>query len=256
MMARAAATVEETPWWLDVNDVIVAAGSVTPERIEALAAGRLLAERYAFHKADLLTLKVEESPPGCIGVSARVPPELAQAAEIARRHRDERHCGPRHWLDCEPSALRVRAVAAGPPLDAFPDLFRELFAAAARSRETGGVHTAALSDGVSLRFQVEDVGRHNAVDKALGWGLLEGASLETLGLVVSSRISAEIALKAAQSGVAWIASRSIPTDLAVEIAERARLPIVARAPGNAHVFGAASNGDRAGGNAGERRVAR
>jgi FdhD protein len=113
---------------------------------------------------------------------------------------------------------------------AFPELFRELFAAAERASAIGGIHVAALSDGTGLRDVREDVSRHNAVDKTIGAAVLEDAELERFGLLVSARISAEIALKAARSGLAWVASRSIPTSLAVSIAEVAALPLIARAP--------------------------
>jgi FdhD protein len=86
------------------------------------------------------------------------------------------------------------------------------------------------------------------VDKAIGGGLLAGANLARLGLVLSARVSADIAAKAARAGLAWIASRSVPTTLAVEIAEAAGIPIIARAAGpEARVFAgapAAADGDR------------
>jgi FdhD protein len=73
------------------------------------------------------------------------------------------------------------------------------------------------------------VGRHNGVDKAIGAALLAGADLGALGLLTTARISGEIAEKAARAGVAWVASRSVPTTLAVELAATAGLPLVARA---------------------------
>ncbi|NIP78675.1 MAG: sulfurtransferase FdhD, partial [Gemmatimonadetes bacterium] len=76
-----------------------------------------------------------------------------------------------------------------------------------------------------------EVGRHNGVDKTIGSALLAGSTLTTLGLLTTARISGEIAEKAARAGLAWVASRSVPTTLAVEIAAAAGLPLVARAPG-------------------------
>jgi FdhD protein len=91
------------------------------------------------------------------------------------------------------------------------------------------MHAAALSDGRELLFAIEEVGRHNAVDKVIGQAILAGMPTAGLGLILTARISGEIALKAARAGLGWVASRSVPTTLALELASRAGLPLLARA---------------------------
>ena len=87
---------------------------------------------------------------------------------------------------------------------------------------TGGAHAAALlgPEG-DLRVVREDIGRHNAVDKVLGWAAREGGlPLRGHALLVSSRAGFEIAQKAAVAGVPVLATVSAATTLAVEVAER------------------------------------
>ena len=94
--------------------------------------------------------------------------------------------------------------------------------------ETGGLHAAGLFDGAGALLVVrEDIGRHNAVDKVVGWALGE-ARLPLSGhvLLVSGRISYEIAEKALAARIPIVAAVSAPSSLAVSLAERARLTLV------------------------------
>ncbi len=93
-------------------------------------------------------------------------------------------------------------------------------------RLTGGLHSAALSDGERILVFSEDIGRHNAVDKVIGFGLLEGISFEGKIMLASGRLSSEIVAKCARSGIPFVVSRAAPTTLAVRIAETAGLTLV------------------------------
>lgn len=93
-------------------------------------------------------------------------------------------------------------------------------------KATGGVHSAGLFDRRGVICKVEDIGRHSALDKVIGRGLLDGVSFEETFVTSTGRISSDMALKCSFSGIPMIASRGSTTSLAIEIAERTGLSIV------------------------------
>lgn len=190
----------------------------SPGDIDALALGHILAEGWISRASDVHSLTVdEEDAPRRSSALVEVDADLLQRTEMLRRHQTLHGCGLRHVLDCDRNAIApVHAPEA--VVDAAV-LLRALFAATDEAAPDGGVHAAALSDGAGLDPISVDVARHCAVDRAIGRGIRQHGGLDTLGLVCSARISGAIALKAVRARLGWIASRSVATTLAHEIAD-------------------------------------
>jgi FdhD protein len=112
----------------------------------------------------------------------------------------------------------------------FPeDLFammEQLARQAGEYRKAGGIHSAAVGDGRSIILYSEDIGRHNTLDRIAGEALLKGIDLSGKVLLTSGRVSSEMVTKASMLGIALIASRTSPTDLAVRLAEESGITLV------------------------------
>jgi FdhD protein len=105
-------------------------------------------------------------------------------------------------------------------------LIVRLFESQDLHRSAGGVHTSALADGPRIVVCVEDIGRHNTFDKIAGRCLLEGLAPARRVLVTTGRVSSEMMQKAARFGAAMVVSRTSPTSLSVELAERWGITLV------------------------------
>jgi FdhD protein len=221
------ATHEERPVWIALNGVRCCVLSCSPHEPTALALGHLLSEGWIETRAQVHALEVAEEPGGALGVLARVDDERVDTTLMLQRHQTLHGCGVRHFLDCDAWQIPPLPQTAL-PRDAGA-LLRALFERSAADTTDGGMHAAALSDGADLLESSYDVARHCALDRAIGAAMLAGADLGTLGLVCTARVSGAMALKAVRTRLGWIASRSIATSLAHDIAAHYGLTIIERA---------------------------
>jgi FdhD protein len=220
----------------------------TPELLEELAVGWLHGEGY-IDRVEEVQLRPCATD---LGFWAQVPDErLAMVRAEGRRPVLASGCGAVSTFLAEPSTIEGRPLRGMPPAqERLRALFKALFARGERYKDTGGIHAAALVEvgdpppepDRSLVAHAEDIGRHNAVDKSIGGALLAGRHVAGLGLLVTGRISAELAFKAARAGLAWVATPSVPSTLAVEIARRSGMVLVGRAvSGSPQLHGAAGS---------------
>ncbi|MBN1642973.1 MAG: formate dehydrogenase accessory sulfurtransferase FdhD [Anaerolineae bacterium] len=229
----------EEPLEIAINGRRVALLMRLPGAEKELAAGFAISEGYVRAMRDILLIhhcglglpSPAEEPDAALGSRNRVELRVVEGDDCAPTEPDavrliRSGCGAApasllgEGVPALSSALRVRAGT-------LLDLSRAMRAGQEVHRAIGGTHAAALfTDSGTLVALAEDIGRHNAVDKALGHCLLRGIPLADKVLVTSGRASYDMALKAIRAGVPVIASASAPTSLAVQLAEDRGLTLI------------------------------
>ncbi|MGB1699075.1 MAG: formate dehydrogenase accessory sulfurtransferase FdhD [Nannocystaceae bacterium] len=217
----------EAPLQIRVNGAPVAVVMRTPGHDEQLATGMLLAEGVIETLDDLRSIRhcdELETPESEGNVLHVVVPEhrLAAVEKMRRTSLTGSSCGVcgRTAIDdllARRAALddEVRTLAPATIIEAA----RALASSQPTFAKTGGVHGVGLFTREGKQLCVfEDVGRHNAVDKVVGWRLREDAT-EGVLLMVSGRVSFEIVQKAMSARVPVVAAVSAPTSLAVDLAD-------------------------------------
>ncbi|MEL6640486.1 MAG: formate dehydrogenase accessory sulfurtransferase FdhD, partial [Pseudomonadota bacterium] len=99
----------------------------------------------------------------------------------------------------------------------------------------GAIHGTVLCQGDTPLVYMEDVGRHNAVDKIAGWMRSEGVSPDDKLLYTTGRLTSEMVIKTALMGIPTLASRSGFTAWGVEIAKQVGLTLIGRLKGQRHI---------------------
>jgi len=234
--------VPESSWVLTANGDRIDSGTASPGMERKLAAGLLLSNGFVRSPTDIHSIQSRQDSALTAYLDARIDEAAHASAMAERRHRRQAECDLLHFVVCAPEGLRRARTAALPGREDLVELLRMLFDLCQRQHPGGGVHAAAVAGG-GVKHDAVDVGRHSAVDKAIGAAFLAGATMPDLGLVLTSRISGRIAQSAARSGVSWIASRSVPTTLAMAVCGAAGVQVVARAASpDFHIFNPAARG--------------
>jgi len=207
----------------------------TPGHDRELAAGFLFTEGLVRGRSQIISLEENQGDAETNRanvVRAELAPEAAPDFEKMQRHFfAASSCGICGKASID--SVRARTLKTPNPdfrfesktLLQLPNALRESQAVFGR---TGGLHAAALFDKAGkLLVLREDIGRHNAVDKVIGWALLEDRlPLATTVLLVSGRGGFEIVQKAIVAGLPIVASVSAPSSLAVQLARELGLTLI------------------------------
>jgi FdhD protein len=237
---RADLLAAEEPLGIRVDGAALTMTMRTPGDDMELAAGFLVSEGVVGSAADIAGMKVcdgttcghtDHDQPGNI-VDVTLAAGVSIPAGARRSFLTTSACGVCGKASISDICLQPRFPVAGDPAQVSPDVLAGL-PGRLRDRQrvfsrTGGLHAAGLfSTAGELVAIREDVGRHNAVDKVVGWALLrDQLPLAGCILLVSGRASFELVQKAALAGIPVLAAVSAPSSLAVDLAGEAGLTLV------------------------------
>lgn len=212
----------EMPVELWVNNKRITTFFCTPSDLEDLAVGHLLTRGYIPDIREILDISVDEESfvirvateqqelTSLYSVSEIILSGCSAVSEFSSR------C---ERLNPVSSDCRIR-------LDMLKELGAYMVEHGVIYERTGGVHAALLASEGS-RLVREDIGRHNAVDKAVGAAARAGLSCSDSVLITTGRISLDMALKAASASIPVIGTLKYPSDLGVRLCEQYRICIAA-----------------------------
>lgn len=200
----------------------------TPGHDFELAAGFLLGEGIVGNRSQIRRVAYctnRSEPQNYNLVQVELHGAWPDLSSVGRNFTLNSSCGV-----CGKAGLEQLELAGLQPLKASWQVAPELLASLATKLKpaqpmfntTGGLHAAALLDREGQLLAVrEDVGRHNALDKLLGWALLQNLlPLDHHLLLLSGRISYELVLKALRGGIGLVGAMGAPSSLAVELAQQ------------------------------------
>lgn len=234
-----AETIVETPVSLTVNGDVWITFMCTPIQLEALSLGFLYNEGIIQGMDEVADARV------C---------EHGDNVDVWLNHDAEQPTNWRRTSGCTGGVTAVDLLAK-PNVDfgknrfqvqpeAIMEMVEKLFESQELYRDTGGVHTSALSDGEKVLVAADDIGRHNTLDKIAGLCLMKNIWPEHRVLITTGRISSEMLQKAAALNAPILISRTSPSSLSIEMAERYGITLIGYA--RKHRFNVYSNGERVG----------
>ncbi|MCL2150388.1 MAG: formate dehydrogenase accessory sulfurtransferase FdhD [Dehalococcoidia bacterium] len=223
------AVAHEYPLTIVFNNRELATILCTPKQLDHLTLGFLSSEGFLKGKEEIKSLQINEQT-GIARLETFEDRDIDQ--DILYKRVISTGCG-RGAAFYNAADLTEREVVADTKIlanDIF-SLINQFQHASSVYKTTHGVHSAALCLGQQIIVHAEDIGRHNAIDKIFGRCLWEGIPVEGLIILTTGRISSEVIHKAAKKDVPVIISISAPTSLAVRLARKIGITLIASVRG-------------------------
>ncbi len=219
----------ETPVAFEFAGLAYAVMLATPLDLEDFAIGFALSEGLVERAEDVRELDIAEVEGGFIARAGLPTGSAKKLQERLRLRLGEGSCGLCGIQSIE-EVLRPLSDAPPPAVTSMDPIYKALDALAAQQELaslTGATHAAAFADTsgkiIALR---EDVGRHNALDKLIGYCAVNGIGLASGFVLLTARCSYELVEKTVRAGGGLLATISAPTSLAVNRAKQSRLTLI------------------------------
>ena len=221
----------ELPVRLVLNDRPFVTLLCTPTELEELAVGFLLSEGLLRDRSSLKKLAVSDTGPS-VSIELSDLPEDWEA--LFEKRTISSGCGKGITFTNYDREKDRKIDTRGPVMtvESIRDQLRTFRNISTLYLETGGVHSAALSDGRDILFFSEDIGRHNAVDKLIGKAFLKGVSIGNKILLTSGRVTSEIVTKAGRNRFPILISRAAASCMAINYAEDMGITLIGFARGD------------------------
>ncbi|WP_028357364.1 formate dehydrogenase accessory sulfurtransferase FdhD [Brackiella oedipodis] len=222
----------ELPIALVYNGISHVVLMATPSDLAELALGFSLSEGILSHAQQLYDLQIKDAGTEGVIIEMQIASAAFQALKQKRRYLNGRTgcglCGIESLQALATDVPRLqRQTDTLLDLRQLPQALAQFDQSLAIRTRTGSVHGVAYFDSqANLVASFEDVGRHNALDKLIGFAAQQPLALSQGFVLISSRASYEMVLKAVRAGIGTLVAISAPTSLAIDMAEKANLSLV------------------------------
>ena len=182
-----------------IDDVKAFSLICTKDLLKELVIGRLMTDGRIKRLEDIIELRFDESW------------ERADVKLVTKQ--DDNSCSTQLQWDKEQIFELTKIFSKGMPIHS----------------KTQGTHSCILAKGKEVVFSCEDIGRHNTVDKAVGYALMKGIDLSQCILYISGRVPVDMMTKVIRSGIPVLVSKSVPTIDAVKLAKEYGVTLIVKA---------------------------
>lgn len=219
----------EHPVTIYLNYKLLTTLMATPSQIEELVVGFLYSENILTSQKEIAKISINQNKRKTqVWIELNIKPLLLKNIIMTSG------CGRGLTFLC-PSDLQgekpLNGILRIQPEEII-NLTKKMLTAANLYRQSGGIHSCIVADVQDIISLGEDIGRHNALDKALGACILKGINLTDKILLTTGRISSEMLLKSFHAKIPLVGSLTSPTDLSIELAEKLGITVLGYIRGN------------------------
>lgn len=218
--------VEEKRYHVIVNGKEIGVVYCTPEALEELSIGYLFSQKIIDSYSVISSIKIFATLQSSLAAIPWMGSGCIRIETVAPFDNTVTNAGDKILDNPNKGSLDL-------PLSELVAQAEKMFDSAKKYKVTGGIHCARLvsydetgRDSASVFF--EDVGRHNALDKVIGWGLINQIDFSRCAVFTSGRIAYDMLNKVLRAGIPIFVSRSIPTTLSLELAQKSNITLVGR----------------------------